>query len=144
MPHHRRRGSPRPLFAEPALASFVLGLLRTRLARINQEADADLHFAVFLSLRAALRRRRFQPQLLDHIVEQLSSAPTERFSLLVLICARSLTDKHQFCPWIAHAKHDLLAPLLRQLAALAVANVLANQFQRRNRISNIFLSFRHY
>src|SRR6185369_6116081 len=54
--------------------------------------------------------------------------------LLVFIRPRSLTDKHQFGIRIPHAKHDLLAPLLVQLAARTVTNIFANILQRRRTI----------
>ena len=63
---------------------------------------------------------------LDHLRQQLPGAADERNPLDVLVRAGRLADEHQVRVRIPDAEHDLLAPERVQLAARAVADVLAD------------------
>src|SRR5258708_35758712 len=75
-----------------------------------------------------------QPHRLDHVIEQLAGAADERFALRVFVRPWAFTHEHQFSAGIANPENNLLAPLLVQFAAGAVAEIFANQFERSDRI----------
>ena len=60
------------------------------------------------------------------LLSKLSGTAYEGLALHVFIRARSLADEHQLRAGIAHAEDDLLAALLVQAAASAIAEVFAN------------------
>ena len=68
---------------------------------------------------------------LDDLGEQLAGAADERLALDVFVGARRLADEHQIGARVADAVDDLLPPLRVQLAADAVAEVVADRDQRR-------------
>ena len=72
----------------------------------------------------------------DHVVEQLSGATDEGFALRVFVSAGAFADKHQVGVRIAYAEDNLLAALLVELAAGAVAEIFADEFERGNGIGN--------
>ena len=72
-----------------------------------------------------------QAHRLDHLVQQLPGAADEGFALLVFVGAGAFADEHQLSARVADAEHDLLAPVLVQLAAGAVfAKFFADDAQR--------------
>ena len=80
-----------------------------------------------------------QAHSFDHVVEQLSSAAYERFSLGIFVRAGAFAYEHQICMRISHAEYDLLPALLVELATGAVAEVLADQSKRSNCIRDVLL-----
>ena len=56
--------------------------------------------------------------------------PDERNALNVFVPARRLADEHQIGVRVADAEHNLLASERAELAARAVADVLANRRER--------------
>ncbi len=72
----------------------------------------------------------------DHVVEQLSGAAHEGLALRVFVGAGAFAHEHQVGARIAHAEDDLLAALLVQFAAGAVAEVFANEFERGDGIGD--------
>ena len=107
-----------------------------------------------VALRRAVARRTaldyvrdiniFAPQAhrFDHVVEQLAGAADERFALRIFVGARTFAHEHQLRPRIAHSKDDLFAPLFVQFATRAVAEVFADQLERRDRVGNSVLRLR--
>ena len=67
-----------------------------------------------------------QPDRLDHLRQQLAGAADERDALDVFVRAGRLADEHQIGVGVADAEHDLLPAERVQLAARAVADILAN------------------
>ena len=116
LPHQKRRAG---------LALLALRRAIARRAALHDVRDVDL-----------LAR---DPHRFDHVVEQLPGAPHEGLALRVFIGARPLADEHQLGGWIAHAKHNLLPPLLMKRAARAVAQVFADDLQRLHRIAHTLL-----
>ena len=124
-------------------ATITLGLIGSDLP--HQKWRAGL---AFVALRRAVPRRPalddvrdvdfFAPQAhgFDHVVEQLSGAADERFALLVFVGARRFADEHQLGMRIAHAEDNLLAPLLGQAAAGAVADIFADSAKGQDWIGN--------
>jgi hypothetical protein len=79
---------------------------------------------------------------LDHIGQQLAGASDERLTLLVFVCARGLADEHQISIGITDSEDDLLAALLVEAAAGAVANVFADQAEGGGGVGGCGLGFR--
>ena len=100
-------------------AGFALVAFRRAIARrtaLNDVRDVDLFAA--------------QAHGLDHVVEQLPGAAHERLALLIFVRARRFADEHQVGLRIADSENNLLAALLVQSAAGAVANVFADKAER--------------
>ena len=68
-----------------------------------------------------------QPDRLDDLRQQLPGAADERDPLHVLVGARRFADEHQIGGRVADAEHDLLAAQPMQLAARAVADLVADR-----------------
>ena len=112
-----------------------------RIDRINlaqQVWRAGLHFVRLW--RAIFRRTAFhyvadvhifslQAHRLNHLRQKFPGASHERQALRVFIRSRPFADKHQLSFCAAVAEHKLVS-FLMQLAARAVAEVLANLQQR--------------
>ena len=64
-------------------------------------------------------------------VSSCPARPTNGIALDVFVAARRLADEHQVGVGVADAEHDLLAPERVQLAARAVADVVADRDERR-------------
>ena len=56
----------------------------------------------------------------------MSGAADEWLALLIFVGARCFADEHQLRPWIAHTENNLLASLLGQAAARAIADIFAD------------------
>ncbi len=78
-----------------------------------------------------------QAHRLDHVIEQLTGTAHEWLALHIFIRSRSFSDKHEISFRIAHAEHDLLAPLFMQHTTRAIAEVFSDQAQRLRRIDHI-------
>ena len=114
-----------------------LRLDRGELAEQERLARRDL-----VGLRIAVARRpalehvgdvdlvALEAHRLDHLRQQLAGAPDERDALHVFIRARRFADEHQVRRRVADAEDDLLPPERVQLAARAVADVLADRRQQ--------------
>ena len=108
----------------------------------------------FIALRSAVSRRTALNDVgnvdvfaadahrFDHVVEQLTGTTDKGLALQVFISARAFPDEHEFRTRIADSEDDLLASLLMELAALAVAEVFADQLERSNRVGGLLLRFR--
>src|ERR1019366_10759990 len=81
------------------------------------------------------------PHRFDHVVEKLAGTAHEGFALLVFIGSGAFADEHEFGLRIAHAEYDLLASLLVERAARAVAQVFANDLERLYRIADALFRF---
>jgi hypothetical protein len=64
----------------------------------------------------------------------LSGTADERLALHVFVGAGCFADKHQIRVGMAHAEHDLAAAERVELAARAVADVVANVLQGREEL----------
>ena len=62
--------------------------------------------------------------------------------MLILISAWSFANKHEVRLLISHAEDDLLAPLLVQHAAGAVAEILTDNLQRARGVVDTVLRLR--
>ena len=80
-----------------------------------------------------------QAHRLDHVVQQLPRAADERFPLRVFIRAGAFAHEYQFGVRIADAEYDLACGLAVEFAARAVAEIFANDLERRSRIGNTLL-----
>jgi hypothetical protein len=94
------------------LAFFALGRPIPGWTALNDVRDVHLFAA--------------HPHRFDHVGQELSRAPDERFALLVFVRTRGLADKHQVRLWIAHTKDNLLASLRVKDATGAIAKVFAD------------------
>ena len=70
------------------------------------------------------------PDRLDDFRQQLTGTAHERLALDVFVRARRLADEHQVGARVPDAEHDLLPAERVQLAARAVADVVADGLQR--------------
>src|SRR5580765_2581282 len=102
------------------VALVALGRAIPRWAALHDIRDVDLLAA--------------EAHGLDHVVEKLSSAPDERLALNVFIISSSFTNEHEISVGVTYTEDDLLAPLLVELTARAIAEIFADEFQGRDRV----------
>ncbi len=71
----------------------------------------------------------------------MTGAADEGLALLVFIGAGAFADEHEFGVRIADAEDDLLASLLVQRTACAVAEIYADEFESFDRIGDTLFRF---
>ena len=117
-------------------AADDLGTDRRELPAKERIARTDfVRFGVAVVWRPALQHVAdvdifaFEIDGLDNLGQQLSRPSDERQALLVFVKTRRFTHKHEFSVRIPGAEHDMGA-FRRQLAALAITDVVPNRLQR--------------
>src|SRR6185437_2462071 len=66
----------------------------------------------------------------NHVVQQLAGTPDKRDALHIFIRTGTFADEQQLGVWIAIAEDDFVAPFKGELAAGAISNFLADDFER--------------
>lgn len=96
---------------------------------LTQKRRASQHFLgtrIAVSRRAALKHVgnvdvfAFEPRQRQNAVEVLACRPHKGLALQILIAARRLANKHHASMGVSHAKHDVMARLVK-LAKVTIA-----------------------